>query len=219
MQKRWTLPCLLAPWLAATILNGQIVHPLAQPRYDQGPVEATFRLGYIQMMFQQTAAQRASLDQLLAAQRDPASPDYHNWLTPEQYADRFGLSAQRISRGPPAWLTSAGFSIEYTARGRDWVAFSGTAAEVQAAFHTSVHRYSVRGETHFAVDNRTGDPIGFEAAGGDTVRLERFPSEADGEAREHVGVRILARAGGSRDDLRYQPAVPAGDRRRAGRRS
>ncbi len=150
MQRVWKFLCLIAPWFAATVLTGQMVHPLAQPRYDQGPVEATFRLGRIQMMFQQTAAQRASLDQLLAAQRDPASPDYHKWLTPEQYADRFSLSQADLARAT-AWLTSAGFSIDYTARARDWVAFSGTAAQVQAAFHASVHRYSIRGETHFAV--------------------------------------------------------------------
>jgi hypothetical protein len=55
---------LLAVLLAAAgaMLHGQIVHPLAQARYDQGPVEATFRLGYIQIMFQQTAAQREGLD-------------------------------------------------------------------------------------------------------------------------------------------------------------
>jgi len=142
----------LAVWLASAgaILHGQILHPLAQPRYDQGPVEATFRLDHIQMMFQQTAAQRAALDQLLAAQRDPASPDYHHWLTPEQYADRFGLSTSDLARAT-TWLKSAGFTIEYTARARDWVAFSGTAAQVQAAFQTSVHRYAIRGETHFAV--------------------------------------------------------------------
>ena len=189
MQKRWTLPCLLAPWLAATVLNGQIVHPLAQPRYDQGPVEATFRLGHIQMMFQQTAAQRASLDQLLAAQRDPASPDYHKWLTPEQYADRFGLSAADLARAT-AWLTSAGFTIEYTARGRDWIAFSGTAAAGSSGVsHIRASVLRPRRNT-FRRCNRTVDPTGVEAAGGNTVRLERFPSEADGEAREHVGVGV-----------------------------
>jgi uncharacterized protein (TIGR03437 family) len=135
---------------SVAVLSGQIVHPLAQARYDQGPVEATFRLGHIQMMFQQTASQRAALDQLLAAQRNPASPEYHHWLTPEQYADRFGLSQADLARAA-TWLKSAGFTIEYTARARDWVAFSGTASQVQAAFQTSVHRYAVRGETHFAV--------------------------------------------------------------------
>jgi uncharacterized protein (TIGR03437 family) len=146
---------------AGAILTAQIVHPLAQPRYDQGPVEASFRLGHIQMMFQQNAAQRASLDQLLAAQRDPASPDYHRWLTPEQYADRFGLSPADLARAT-AWLKSAGFKIEYTARARDWIAFSGTAAQVQAAFQTSVHRYALRGETHFAVATEPLIPSDFK---------------------------------------------------------
>jgi uncharacterized protein (TIGR03437 family) len=142
---------------AAAMLPGQIVHPLAQPRYDQGPVDASLRLGYIQMMFQQTPAQSEALDQLLAAQRDPASPNYHNWLTPEQYADRFGLSVTDLAR-VAGWLKSAGFTIEYTARGRDWIAFSGTAGQVQAAFQTSVHRYAVGSETHFAVATEPAIP-------------------------------------------------------------
>jgi len=135
---------------ACALLSAQIVHPLAQPRYDQGPVDAAFRLPHIQMMFQQTAAQRADLDRLLAAQRNPASPDYHHWLTPEQYADRFSLSLADLAR-VTTWLKAAGFTIEYTARGRDWITFSGTAAQVQSAFQASVHRYAVQGETHFAV--------------------------------------------------------------------
>ncbi len=151
-----TFPSRRSVWLAAllassvAILSGQIVHPLAQARYDQGPVDPAFRLGHIQMMFQQTASQRAALDRLLAAQRDPASPEFHQWLTPEQYADRFGLGPADLARAT-AWLKSAGFTIEYTARARDWIAFSGTAEQVQAAFQTSVHRYAVGGETHFAV--------------------------------------------------------------------
>jgi uncharacterized protein (TIGR03437 family) len=143
---------LLAVLLAAAgaMLSGQIVHPLAQPRYDQGPVASTFHLGYIQMMLQPAQAQREALDQLLAAQRDPSSPSYHNWLTPEQYADRFGLSRTDLAR-VTAWLRTSGFTIESTARGRDWIAFSGTAAQVEAAFHAPVHRYTIGSETHFAV--------------------------------------------------------------------
>src|SRR5208283_4226040 len=77
--------------------------------------------------------------------------NYRVWLTPEQYADRFGLGAADLAR-VTGWLRSAGFSVEYTARGRDWIAFSGTAAQIEAALHTSVHRYAVGGETHFAID-------------------------------------------------------------------
>lgn len=143
---------------AGAILSGQMVHPLAQARYDRGPVDSNFRLGYVQMMFQQTPSQRADLDRLLAAQRDPGSPEYHTWLTPEQYADRFGLSPSDLAL-VTAWLRSAGFRIEYTARGRDWVAFSGTAAQVEAALHTSLHRYVVQGETHFAAASEPTLPL------------------------------------------------------------
>src|SRR4029077_8870991 len=54
-------------------------HPKAQMKYDQGPVEASFRLGYISMMLKQTAAQAVALDQLLADQQNPASFNYRQW--------------------------------------------------------------------------------------------------------------------------------------------
>ena len=135
---------------AGAIVNGQSVHPLAQPRFDQGAVDANFRIGHIKLTFQQTAAQSADLGRLLAAQRDPSSPEFNHWLTPEQYGDRFGLNRADLAR-VRSWLTAAGFTIEYTARGRNWIAFSGTAGQVEAALHTSVRKYSIRGETHFAV--------------------------------------------------------------------
>ena len=58
----------------------------AQRAYDRGTVEPDFRLGNITLMLRPSAAQQAALDQLLAEQQDPASPNYHNWLTPEAYA-------------------------------------------------------------------------------------------------------------------------------------
>ena len=123
-----------------TVAIRGVVHPLAQARYDQGPVEASFRLGYIQMMLTPSADQQSALDQLLAAQQNPASSQFRKWLTPEQYAGRFGSAAGDLAK-IEQWLISAGFSIQYTARGRERIAFSGTAAQVETAFHTAVHRY------------------------------------------------------------------------------
>src|ERR1700722_19075899 len=65
----------------------------AQAKYDRGAVEPDFRLGNITLMLRPSTAQQAALEQLLSAQQDAASPDYHNWLTPETYADQFGISA------------------------------------------------------------------------------------------------------------------------------
>ena len=48
------------------VLKGN-VHPMAQPRFDQGPVEPAFRLSYITLMLKKTDAQQAALEQLLQA--------------------------------------------------------------------------------------------------------------------------------------------------------
>jgi subtilase family serine protease len=58
---------------------------------------------------------------------------------------------QKIGR----WVEDAGFSDLQLARGRNWISFSGNAGQPQAAFGTSLHRYSLRGETHIA---NTRDP-------------------------------------------------------------
>src|ERR1035438_5207521 len=78
-----------------------------------------------------------------------ASPNYHNWLTPEAYAERFGASAPDLDK-IAAWVRSQGFTVQYTARGRDFISFSGTASQVRTALHTEIHRYRVGADTHFA---------------------------------------------------------------------
>jgi uncharacterized protein (TIGR03437 family) len=119
------------------------------PQYDRGPVDAGQLINGINLVFTRSASQQAALDQLLAEQQDPASPNYHNWLTPEQFADRFGLSANDVAKVTD-WLRSQGLSVAYEARSRTYVTSSGTAAQVQAAFHTELHHYQVDGELHFA---------------------------------------------------------------------
>ena len=157
----------------AVALSAQNIHPLAQARYDQGPADSNLRLGYVRLMFQQTAAQRAALDELLAAQRDPSSPSYHQWLSPEQYADRFGLSVTNLAR-VAAWLKSSGFNIEYTARGRDWIAFGGTAGQVESALHTAVHRYRIGNELHFAAATEPVLPAELKPMVGSILGLNDF---------------------------------------------
>lgn len=93
------------------------------------------------MMFRQTPQQQAALKQLLAAQQDPSSPSYHQWLTPEEFGDRFGLNQSDIAR-ITHWLESEGFSIVEVARGHNWISFNGTAGQVQHTFHAQIHHVS-----------------------------------------------------------------------------
>jgi hypothetical protein len=127
------------------------VHRKALPQFDKGPVEPSMKLDYITLMLESSASQQAALE-----------PQYHTWLTPEQYADRFGLSPADVGK-ISAWLESQGFSINHVARSRNWIAFSGTAAQVMKAFQTEIDYYSVDGEMHFANASEPAIPAAIES--------------------------------------------------------
>ena len=93
--------------------------------------------------------QEAALEQLLAEQQDPASPRYHAWLTPEQFGEQFGVAQQDVDV-ISAWLEEQGFQVTEVAPGRRSIEFSGTAAQVEAAFHTEMGRYQWNGRAHVA---------------------------------------------------------------------
>ena len=136
------------------------LHPLARSAFDQGPASPTQPMQRMTLFFQPTAEQQAALDELLTEQQDPASPNYHKWLTPEEFADRFGISSQDINV-LAAWLRSQGFTVDETARSRTWIAFSGIAAQVNAAFQTSMHNYLVNGKVHYAAAIEPSVPAAF----------------------------------------------------------
>jgi subtilase family serine protease len=145
-----------------TVTLRRNVHHKALPQYDQGPVDPALPLGTITLLMAPTPGQQKALKQLVAQQQDPKSPNYHKWLTPESYADRFGLS-QNDTRQMAAWLKAKGFSMVQVARGRDWISFTGAAAQVQSAFGTEIHHYDVDGELHYA--NATAPVIPAALAG------------------------------------------------------
>ncbi|MGA6981891.1 MAG: protease pro-enzyme activation domain-containing protein [Candidatus Sulfotelmatobacter sp.] len=125
------------------------VHRLAKPQFDQGLVEDSLPFGYVTLIIPPSASQQAALDQLLAQQQDRSSPNYHKWLTPAQYADRFGLSPADVNK-ITSWLESQGFQIVNVGTGRNSVVFSGTAVQIQNAFKTQIHRYRIDGREHVA---------------------------------------------------------------------
>ncbi len=129
-------------------LTGHI-HPQATAANDQGRVAASLQLSYVTLTFTRSPSQDADLQKLLAEQQNPQSASYHRWLTPEEYADRFGVSASDLDK-ITSWLRSQGLMIANVARGRSWVAVNGSAAQVEAAFQTEIHQYLVNGKRHFA---------------------------------------------------------------------
>ena len=96
--------------------------PRARADLDRGAVAGSMPLDRMTLTFSRTAAQQAELDRLLAAQQDPSSPDYHRWLTPEEFGNRFGLANADVQL-VGAWLTAQGFTVDEIARSRTWIAF------------------------------------------------------------------------------------------------
>ncbi len=125
------------------------VYPKARLAADLGVAPADTRLAGMTIRFSMTDAQSAALDQLLEDQQNPASPRYHQWLTPTEYGAQFGLSGADLAK-VTAWLTRQGFTITSVAASNNVITFDGTAAQAEAAFATSIHTVSYQGETHFA---------------------------------------------------------------------
>jgi len=134
------------------------LHPRARAEYDLGRVAPSFVLSRITLALAPSDAQKNDLDQLLAAQQDPSSSEYHHWLTPEEYARRFGASEADLAQ-ITAWLQAEGLTVTGVARGRNSVTVDGTAAQVERAFQTEIHQYVVDGETHFANATAVSLPV------------------------------------------------------------
>jgi subtilase family serine protease len=131
-----------------TTLRGN-VHPMARVSNDRGELPGTQAITRMTLLLQRGAAQETALEQLLADQQDPKSPNYHAWLTPQQFGEQFGPADSDIQT-LKGWLSSQGFSNLRITNGKTLITFDGTAGQVANAFHTGIHRLSVNGREHFA---------------------------------------------------------------------
>ncbi len=155
---------------SAVVMNA---HPLARAEFDQGRVNGGMRIQHAAMVFRLAAAQQAALEKLLEEQQDPDSPNYHKWLTPEQYAARFGMSADDLAK-VSSWLKSQGLTVDGFSRARTRVFFSGTAARVESVFRTELHQYRINGETRFANATEVSVPMALSGMVMDVRGLDNF---------------------------------------------
>ncbi len=154
------------------VLKGN-TYPLARPKYDQGPAPASLPMNRMLLVLKASPEQTASLHTLLAEQADKTSPNYHKWLTPQEFGQRFGSSDDDLQK-ITAWLESHGFQSIKVANGRNVIEFSGNAGQVQATFHTAIHNYLVHGELHFANVSDPAIPQALASAVEGVLALHNF---------------------------------------------
>ncbi|MGA8273087.1 MAG: S53 family peptidase [Candidatus Sulfotelmatobacter sp.] len=124
-------------------------HRLALPKYDQGLVSDSLPMEHMYVMLRRSPEQEKALQQLAADLQNPHSASYHKWLTADELGAKYG-PAQADVDSVVSWLKSHGLQVNLVHKSRMTIDVSGTAAQVGDAFHTEIHKYSVKGEQHIA---------------------------------------------------------------------
>jgi hypothetical protein len=148
-------------------------HPLAQAQFDVGSVDPTTRLDRMLLVLDATTDQQQALQKLLDSQQDPTSPNYHHWLTPKEFGQKFGPAPQDV-QSVSAWLQSRGFTVTSVAHSGRWIEFSGSAGQAERAFGTVLRQYSVANEHHIANATDISVPTAIAPVTRGVVSLHNF---------------------------------------------
>jgi subtilase family serine protease len=130
-------------------LTGNTRAVARNPENDRGPVDENLQLDHMLLLLERPAEKEAELKVLVDAMHTPGSPEFHHWLTPQEFGSRFGLDASDI-RTVADWLESHGFVVNRVYPNGTWIDFSGDASQVREAFHTEIHNLEVNGTNHIA---------------------------------------------------------------------
>jgi subtilase family serine protease len=155
-------PSTILPGPELVALPGHL-HKFALARFDAGEAPDSLRMGGLEIVFAKTPAQEQALGQLLLDQQNRKSAQYHRFLTPAQYGARFGAADATIE-SMANWLKSHGFDVGTVPAARGHLAFFGSKAQVETAFHASIHLFQVNGERHFANVSDPMIPAAFQSA-------------------------------------------------------
>jgi subtilase family serine protease len=149
-------------------------HPLARPEYDRGLVADAQPLNRMLLLLQRSPDQEAALQQFLEDQQNKLSPNYHRWLTPEQFGKQYGPADADI-QAVTDWLLSQGFTQVKVGRGRTAIEFSGNVAQVRNALQTEIRHYTVNGQAHMANATDPHIPAALAPVVAGVVSLHNFP--------------------------------------------
>ena len=139
LSKRRSATVLLAALTLVVALGASAATGCAQRVTTRGTSASdagTAAVGAVQRMIlllRGSAAQTRALHQLLEAQQTPGSAQFHQWLTAQQFASQYAPASGQIS-AVTHWLADEGFQVEPLPSSRMWIVFSGSRAQVEAAF-------------------------------------------------------------------------------------
>ena len=135
-------------------LPGNVRSAALNPANDRGAVDGAFPLDHMLLQLKRSDAAESSLNAYIATLNDAKSANYHKWLTPATLGQEYGPAAADLS-AVAAWLNGHGLTVNQVYANGMVIDFSGTARQVDTAFHANLHQLEVNGEAHLA---NTQDP-------------------------------------------------------------
>jgi subtilase family serine protease len=145
----------------------------ANAKNDRGKVADTFEMSHMLMQLQRSPQREQALKNFIDQQHDSSSPNFHKWLTAAQFGRLYGPAPEDIEK-VSAWLRTGGFTVNTVYPSGMLIDFSGTAAQVAAAFGTEIHRLSVEGKDHIANMSDPQVPDAFAPVVAGIVSLHDF---------------------------------------------
>jgi subtilase family serine protease len=116
---------------------------------DLGAADPALPVERVVVVLGASAAQEADLVQFLRNVQTRGRPEYHHWLTPAAFGQRFGVAASDLAI-IRAWLQSRGFQLQAQTPSRRSIVFSGTIGQLNESFGTRMHQYRWHGERHLS---------------------------------------------------------------------
>jgi subtilase family serine protease len=117
---------------------------------DAGAVPADLRLENLVIILARSPQQEQAFKKFSEEQQNPASPNYHHWLTPAEVGKRFGASLHDI-HAVTEWLQSQNLRVDAVSPSRDRITFSGTALAVGNTFAAEMHYFTVNNEKRISI--------------------------------------------------------------------
>jgi subtilase family serine protease len=92
---------------------------------------------------------KAAFDESVRQMYLKGSPNYHHWLTKEQYKANFAPTAADAAK-VREFLASRNLKVSAVDESNHFVSATGRVSDVQSAFHVQINRFQVNGQTHRA---------------------------------------------------------------------
>ena len=137
-------------------INDNVVVPLvgntrpeATALNDRGPVSPELQFDHLMLVLKRPAELDAQLTAVIDQMHTPGSANFHKWMSAEQFGELYGPAQSDVS-AVRQWLAAEGFTVNVVYANNMFIDFSGTAAQVETAFHTEIHNSEVNGVMHIA---------------------------------------------------------------------